>query len=229
MRCPYCSDHLQPDLHTHHHVQDRVGVWDIHSGVCPSCNRSMILLTTTNTETEVPHIEIQAWGKELPRPELPPEVTEPYLSDFYEACFILADSPRASAALSRHCLQALLRDKAAVKPGDLSSEIDQVLASKVLAPQLASLLAATLDVGNFAANPIKNSHPGLIAAVETGEAEYFLDVLEALFDFYLVRPVRLKEKPSALGEDAVAMDAPAQMRARFMKRIVTYLSAASRD
>lgn len=229
MKCPYCSDDLQPDLHTRHHVQDKVGVWDIHSGVCPSCGKTMILLTTTNGETEVPHIEIQAWGKELPHSELPPEVIEPYLSDFYEAYFILADSPRASAALSRHCLQALLRDKAAVKPGDLSQEIEQVLASKVLAPELASLLTAFLDVGNLVANPVKNSHPGLIVAVEPGEAEYLLDVLEALFDFYLVRPARLKEKPHALEERAVAMDAPSQMRARLMKRIVTYLSAASRD
>jgi Domain of unknown function (DUF4145) len=229
MKCPYCSDNLQPDLHPHHHAQDKVGVWDIDSGVCPSCNKTMILLATTNSETEVPRIEVQAWSKELPRSELPPEVTEPYLSDFYEAGFILADSPRASAALSRHCLQALLRDKANVKPGDLSNEIDQVLASKALAPELAASLAATLDVVNFAANPVKNSHPGLIAAVEAGEAEYLLDVLEALFDFYLVRPARRKEKPRAPGEDAVATDAPSQIRARLMKRIVTYLSAASRD
>jgi Domain of unknown function (DUF4145) len=223
MKCPYCSNDLEPDLHPHHHVQDKVGVWDIDSGVCPSCNRTMILLTTTSAETEVPHIEVQAWSKELPRSELPPEVTEPYLSDFYEACFILPDSPRASAALSRHCLQTLLRDKADVRPDDLSNEIDQVLASKALAPELASSLAATLDVVNFAANPVKSSHPGLIAAVEPGEAEFLLDVLEALFDFYLVRPARLKE------EEAAATEAPSEIRARVMKRIVTYLSAASRD
>jgi len=116
-----------------------------------------------------------------------------------------------------------------VKPGDLSNEINHVLASKALPPELASSLAATLDVGNFAANPVKNSHPGLIAAVEPGEAEYLLDVLEALFNFYLVRPARLKEQSYALEEDAVATDAPSQARARLMKRIVTYLSAASRD
>ncbi len=229
MKCPYCSNNLQPDPHTRHHVQDKVGVWDIHSGVCPSCNKTMILLSTTNGGTDVPHIEIQPWGKELPRSELPPEVVEPYLSDFYEACFILADSPRASAALSRHCLQALLRDKAAVNPGDLSNEINQVLASKTLDPQLASSLAAALDVGNFAGNPVKNRHPGLITAVEPGEAEYLLDVLEALFDFYLVRPARLKEKPQGLDDEALATNAPSQMRARSIKRIVTYLSAASRD
>ncbi len=229
MKCPYCSNDLQPDPRTRRPVQDKVGVWDIHSGVCPSCNKTMILLTTTNGGTEVPHLEIQPWGKELARSELPLEVVEPYLSDFYEASFILADSPRASAALSRHCLQALLRDKAGVKPGDLSTEIDQVLASKALTPELASSLAAVLDVGNFAAHPVKSSHPGSIAVVESGEAEYLLDVLEALFDFYLVRPARLKEKPHALEEQAVAADAPSQMPARVVKRIVTYLSAASRD
>ena len=222
MKCPYCSNNLEPDLHPHHHVQDKVGVWDIDSGVCPSCSRTLILLTTRNGETEVPHIEIQAWGRDLPRPELPPEVTEPYLSDFYEACFILADSPRASAALSRHCLQALLRDKADVKPGDLSNEIGQVLASKTLPPELAASLAATLDVVNLPANPAKNRQPGLIAPVEPGEAEFLLDVLESLFDFYLVRPARLKE-------EAAATEAPSEIRARFMKRIVTYVSAASRD
>jgi hypothetical protein len=78
-------------------------------------------------------------------------------------------------------------------------------------------------VGNFTANPVKNSHPGLIAAVEPGEAEYLLDVLQALFDFYLVRPARLKE------QEAVVTEPPSEIRARFMKRIVTYISAASRD
>lgn len=229
MKCPDCSTNLQPDLHTHRHGQDKIGVWDIRSGVCCSCNKTMILLTTTKPETELPHIDIQAWGRGLPRPELPPEVIEPYLSDFYEACFVLVDSPRASAALSRHCLQALLRDRAGVTPGNLNDEINHVLASTALPPQLASSLAATLDVGNFAADPTKGSHPGLIAPVELGEAESLLDVLEALFDFFLVKPARLTEKPRALEEGAVAPDAPSQARTRSMKRIVTYLSAASRD
>jgi uncharacterized protein Smg (DUF494 family) len=34
--------------------------------------------------------------------------------------------------------------------------------------------------------------------VETGEAEWNLDVLESLFDFYFVQPANLKKKKDAL-------------------------------
>jgi hypothetical protein len=125
MRCPYCTEVLQADLQTHRHIQDRTGVWEIYSALCASCKRAMILLTMKKKEQDSPYMEILAWPKELNRPPLPPEVVEPYASDYYEASFILADSPRASAALSRRCLQALLREKADVRPGDLSTEIDQ--------------------------------------------------------------------------------------------------------
>lgn len=176
-----------------------------------------------------PDAEIRAWPKEINCPPLPPEVAEPYASDYYEARFVLADSPRASAALSRRCLQALLRDKAEVRPGELSSEIDQALASKTLPPELASMMAGVRDVGNFAAHPLKNTHPGVVLDVEPGEAEYTLDVLEALFDFYLVGPARPKEKSDAPQEKSAASDAYSQGRARSVRRIVTYVAVGSRD
>ena len=229
MRCPYCAAVLQADLRTHRHIQDRAGVWEIYSAVCASCKKAMILLTTEKKEKDSPYMEIQAWPKEVNRPLLPPEVVEPYASDYYEACFVLADSPRASAALSRRCLQALLREKADVRPGELSSEIDQALASQPLPPELASMLVGIRDVGNFAVHPLKNTHPGVVLDVEPGEAEYILDVLEALFDFYLVRPARLKEKSDALKEKPAASDAYSQGRTRSVRRIVTYVTVGSRD
>ena len=184
---------------------------------------------TAKKEKDSADMEIRAWPKEVDRPPLPPEVVEPYASDYYEACSVLADSPRASAALSRRCLQALLREKAGVGPGDLSSEIEQALASKTLPPELASMMAGTRDVGNFAAHPLKNTHPGVVQEVEPGEAEYILDVLEALFDFYFVRPAQLKEKSDALKQKAAAAEADSQGRARSVRRIVTYVSVGSRD
>jgi len=41
----------------------------------------------------------------------------------------LPDSAKASAALSRRCLQSIIRDKAAIKRPNLSKEIDDLLAS----------------------------------------------------------------------------------------------------
>lgn len=229
MKCPYCTEVLQPDLQTYSHIHDRAGFWEIYSAVCPFCKRAMILLTTKKKDKESPYLEIQAWPKVVNRPPLPAEVVEPYATDYYEACFILADSPRASAALSRRCFQMLLREKADVRPGDLSSEIDQALASKTLPPELASMMAGLRDVANFAVHPLKNTHPGVVVEVEPGEAEYILDVLEALFDFYLVRPAQLKEKYDAPKEKAEGSDAYSQGRARSVRRIVTYVTVGSRD
>jgi hypothetical protein len=43
---------------------------------------------------------------------LPSEVPPEFANDYKEACLIIANSPKASAALSRRCLQNILREKA---------------------------------------------------------------------------------------------------------------------
>jgi hypothetical protein len=140
--------------------------------------------------------------KGIARSPLPPEIPEEFAADYREACLVLVDSPKASAALSRRCLQHLLWGKAAVidKPTDLGKEIDQVLASKTLPSDLADAIDAIRQVGNFAAHPMKSTDTGLILDVEPGEAEWLLDVLESLFDFYFVRPVQLAAKREALNK-----------------------------
>ncbi|MBI4527597.1 MAG: DUF4145 domain-containing protein [Deltaproteobacteria bacterium] len=220
LKCPYCVEILH-DTQIHRHVKDKDGVWEIFSTTCSSCRKVLILLTTEQKEKEAHTLQIEAWAKELNRTALPPEVVEPYASDYYEACFVLADSPRASAALSRLCLQKLLREKGGVQHGDLTTEIDQVLAAKTLPPEIASMVAGITDVGNFAAESRKATQPGLVLDVAPGEAEYILEALECLFDFYFVTPARVKEKSYPSDEE--------EARARSIRGIVTYVSAASRD
>lgn len=130
---------------------------------------------------------------------LPAEVTDPYASDYSEACNVLADSPKASAALGRRCLQALLRDKAGVKKADLYNEIEEVVTSGKLPSDLADALHHVRVIGNFAAHPEKSKHTGEIVDVELGEAEWTLDVVESLFDFYFVRPAKLAARKVAAG------------------------------
>jgi len=105
-----------------------------------------------------------------------------------------------SAALSRRCLQNILRDVAEVKPNDLSKEIDEILARKELPSYLASAIDAIRNIGNFAAHPIKSKSSGELVDVEPGEAEWTLDVLEGLFDFYFVQPELLKKKKNELNQ-----------------------------
>ena len=45
---------------------------------------------------------------------------------------------------------------------------------------------------------MKSTHTGEIMDVEPGEAEWLLDTLEGLFDFYFVQPATLKTKREAL-------------------------------
>ena len=83
---------------------------------------------------------------------------------------------------------------------DLAGQIQEVLDSKQLPSHLADALDAVRNVGNFAAHPIKSKSTGEIVDVEIGEAEWCLDVLEDLFDFYFVQPEKLKKKKAALNK-----------------------------
>lgn len=127
-------------------------------------------------------------------------VTQGILDDYHEACAVLDISPKASAALTRRILQHILREKGCVKHGDLASEIQQVLDTGKLPAHLADSIDAVRNIGNFAAHPIKSNSSGEVVAVEAGEAEWNLDVVEALFDFYFVQPQLLADKRAALNK-----------------------------
>jgi hypothetical protein len=47
-------------------------------------------------------------------------------------------------------------------------------------------------------HPTKSTSSGEVVPVEAGEAEWNLDVVEALFDFYFVQPHLLHKKRDAL-------------------------------
>jgi len=87
-----------------------------------------------------------------------------------------------------------------VRTSDLADEIQQVLDSKSLLTHLAEAIDAVRNIGNFAAHPIKSKSTGEIVEVQPGEAEWLLDTLEGLFDFYFVQPAVLKRKRDALNE-----------------------------
>ena len=123
-----------------------------------------------------------------------------FAEDYAEACLVLADSPKASAALSRRCLQHILREKAGVKPGTLFDEIQQVLDSNRLPSDIAESVDYIRNLGNFAAHPAKSASSGEIVPVEPGEAEWCLDVIEVLHDFYFVRPDNIKRRREALNQ-----------------------------
>ena len=94
----------------------------------------------------------------------------------------------------------MLRDRAGSKASNLDNEIQQILDLKALPTHLADALDAVRVIGNFAAHPIKSKSSGEVVDVETGEAEWLLDTLEGLFDFYFVQPAQLQKKKDAINK-----------------------------
>lgn len=211
MQCAHCRAEFHPQEDHFALGRDEDGAWEVVRLVCAGCKKMSLYLVgglrgLTNTqrgETYIqnPHTQRMIRPRGSQRPPCPSEVTDKDLAqDYAEACLVLPDSPKASAALSRRCLQHLLRTKAGVKHSDLSREIQQILDSKALPSAIAESLDAIRNVGNFAAHPIKSNSTGEIVAVEPGEAEWNLETLEMLFDLYFVQPARIKAKRDALNQ-----------------------------
>lgn len=170
----------------------------LKSTQCPQCGNFMVHLVW------YPHMG-DAWQELIyprvgARAKAPPEVDPAIAEDFDEASLVIGDSPKAAAALGRRCLQHVLREKAGVKKADLSKEIQQVLDERLVPGYLANSLDAVRNIGNFASHPIKSEHSGEVVQVEPGEAEWILDTLETLFDFFYVQPAVIARKRAALNE-----------------------------
>jgi Domain of unknown function (DUF4145) len=196
MKCPHCNVgiHDKPNgaqiagevQHYFRGEQISGRMWIARHQLCPECAGTII------------HIECNIGGASTlsflsyppnatTRP-VPPEVTDPYKQDFIEACNVLRLSAKASAALSRRNVQAILRDKAKTKKKDLFDQIEEVISSGSVPSYISDGLHGVRVVGNFAAHSLKSTHSGEIIDVEDNEAEWNLDVLERMFDFYFVQP-----------------------------------------
>jgi hypothetical protein len=209
MQCPHCLVEFHDQRKIDYLGDDSEGKWGIEKYKCPNpvCKKFVLFLingdihtpqyTSTVTITQYESKQLIR-PKGTNRPPVPIQVPSDFAEDYNEACLILADSPKASAAMSRRCLQHILREKACVKKSDLANEIQEVLDNKSLPGYIADSIDAVRNVGNFAAHPLKSKSTGEILAVETGEAEWTLDVLELLFDFYFVQPEKINLKRAAL-------------------------------
>lgn len=213
MKCPHCLVEVNPNFKEEYLGNDSQGFYSVYYMNCPNPNCKKLIIDfakgnqgqkgyNTNSIIRIDEITSRISINPLSskRPPAPPIVDKIFSEDYKEACLILPFSPKASAALSRRCLQSILREKANVKKADLSKEIQEVIDSNKLPSHLAESIDAIRNIGNFAAHPVKSNSTGEIVEVEFGEAEWLLDVLEALFDFYFVQPENLRLKREELNK-----------------------------
>ncbi len=199
MKCPHCLNSYHPQLNIHNIGKDKDEYWRLFWQQCPSCGKFIIHLAHLYPVGSVKS-SFLVYPKAISRSPLSRDVPKKFAQDYKEACLVISDSPKASAALSRRCLQNILREKAKVKPQNLSKEIDEILSSKELPSYLAEGIDAVRTIGNFAAHPIKSTRTGEIVKIEPGEAEWLLDLLEGLFDFYFIQPAQLQRKRKVLNK-----------------------------
>ncbi|CAN5660084.1 hypothetical protein BH24ACI2_BH24ACI2_15500 [soil metagenome] len=205
MKCPHCLENFHHDQRVNYINSDKDGAWGIIQQRCPACNRLVLKLINglyvANTgQFQSIYYQTLIYPKGSLRQPCPAQVPNEIAEDYNEACLVIQDSPKASAALSRRALQHLLRDAANVKHGNLASEIQEVLDSGKLPTHIAESIDAVRNIGNFSAHPMKSQNTGVILPVEPEEAEWILEVLESLFDFYYVQPDITKKKRDALNQ-----------------------------
>lgn len=206
MKCPHCLIEFHDDVARIQLYEDSTSDWWLYRRTCPSCKKFIFslyesfdrIITMGGAKRYQSQREFLCYPRAISRAPLSSDVPASFAADYREACLTLADSPKASAALSRRCLQHILREVAKVKHGSLADEIQLAIDSKELPSYLTESLDAVRNIGNFAAHPIKSKASGEVIEVEQGEAEWNLDVLESLFDFYFVQPTELQRKRDAL-------------------------------
>ena len=195
MDCPHCGKAFhdswqEVDVQYNGFVDPNIR-WKAKSTICPACKNSVFHLTklkvVTNSVGSPPGLQfleefrvypINALRKPTPA-ETPSEIKE----DYEEACGVLTISHKASAALSRRCLQVILRGQGYTQR-DLAQQIDALLNEPDPAKAIPSALRQTVDAirnfGNFSAHPITDQTTLQVIEVEPGEAEWCLDILEEM-------------------------------------------------
>lgn len=192
MICPHCSQAFHDEPRRHGLLAERVNGpkrFAVDWRVCPVCQRMIVGLQYEQFAGgfPIPH-ELTVWPTSTSRP-LPEEIDDDNVrQDYLEAAAVLDVSPKASAALSRRLLQHIIRERAGIKRGTLSDEIDALVATGELSAGLADDLHAVRQVGNFAAHPVKDRESGVIVEVEPEEAEWLLELLDDMLDHFYVKP-----------------------------------------
>ena len=207
MKCPHCNVTVHVDFHEvglglFGRSNNENTMYSALHAVCPACRDAIILLQQNVLRTNG-WVSTKKSGMIYPkgtaRPPVPEEVPVNVADDYREACLVFDDSPKASAALSRRCLQQLLADTKLANSDNLATAIDEAL-SKHLPTPIATDLDAIREIGNFASHPRKSTNSGEVMDVEEGEAEWNLDVLEALFDYCYVKPEQSRVKRQAINK-----------------------------
>ncbi|MEL0569311.1 DUF4145 domain-containing protein [Citrobacter werkmanii] len=199
--CPFCNH-----LSTKEAVATETSTHDILNTAQGSSNVEITSFTCPNPDCKEVNVEaaffkryfapsgykydlLEFWtlrpqGKVKIFPEYIPQAI---LCDYKEACLIQELSPKASATLSRRCLQGMIRDFWKVKEKNLFEEI-KAIEEKVDADTWHAI-DAIRSIGNIGAHMEKDID--VIIDVDRDEAALLISLIETLLnDWYVQRESR---------------------------------------
>lgn len=198
-RCPYCDQiatlldsNTSSDTHTFN-LGNKDGNLALGTKVivCPNstCKQYTISASLQSYESRAsgrvltgkPHNtwKLRPASTAKPLPEYIPRAIQ---DDYYEACLIADLSPKASATLSRRCLQGMIRNFFGVSDKTLWAEI-QAIKDKV-DPTTWEAIDAVRSIGNIGAH--MEADIDLIVDVDPGEAALLIGLIETLIDEWYV-------------------------------------------
>lgn len=200
-QCPYCSM-IMPITDETHSVQTPnfshpyVMSWSgpnepsdpsslkVHFYKCPNCEQFTI--ETKGFGASVKDVDVQIRPRSFAK-QYPQYIPENIRNDYEEACSIVSLSPKASATLSRRCLQGMIRDFWGISKSSLYQEIDAI--KDKIPADLWTSIDALRQLGNIGAHMEKDTN--VIIDIDPNEAGSLIKLIELLMkEWYINREER---------------------------------------
>jgi hypothetical protein len=224
-RCPYCGAHqavLSARFHsTSVRISNDSGEWGptgtgITTIVCANSDcKKMTLRFALHHRYDRPNDpydrfdltkEIESWNllPESSAKPLPDHIPLPLRNDYLEACRIRDLSPKASATLSRRCLQGMIRDFCGISRNRLVDEIKELekavsdgKAPPGVQPDALEAIDHVRKIGNIGAH--MEADINVLVDVDPDEAQTLISLLELLFEEWYVARHKRAERLRAIG------------------------------
>lgn len=153
---------------------------------CPNCGQYTIQAEGVGKHVQDVHVSIRPISSAKQFPKYIPEAVR---QDYEEACAIINLSPKASATLSRRCLQGMIRDFWGIKEKNLYDEISAL--KNQIPADLWSSIDALRQLGNIGAHMEKDTN--IIIDIDPNEADSLIKLIELLMkEWYVNREERKK-------------------------------------
>lgn len=167
---------------------------------CPNCGQYII--NVKGVGQKVSDVDICVRPNSLAK-RFPTYIPEAIRNDYEEAYAIVNLSPKASATLSRRCLQGMIRDFWEIKESNLSKAIGK-LEGRISATQW-QVIDGVRRIGNIGAHMEKDIN--LIVDIESGEAQKLLKLIEHLLEQWYIN----RHEQEQLYADIIGIDAAKQV------------------